>query len=338
MQRALYEPGLGYYATSDQRATRSGDFLTAPELHPIFGAALARQVDEIWQRLGQPHDFALQEYGAGRATLGPDIRNGLVADGSALATQLRYEPIEIEGRLPGAPRSKQRLVGCVLANEFVDALPVHRVVMRGGRLLERRVSWSEDGLVEADGEPSDSALEDWFAGRGITLAEGQQAEVNLAAGAWLEHLSQGVGRGYVIVIDYALEPSALYGPERHTGTLRAFAGHRVSGGVLRGVGRRDITATVDIDALRKAAEAAGFDVVGQTTQAEFLVGCGLEALLAGEQERAGEDLQALLLLRASVARLLDPRQLGGYAVLILARNVEQPLPLRGLDFRLRRPG
>jgi SAM-dependent MidA family methyltransferase len=335
MQRALYEPGLGYYATSAQRATRGGDFLTAPELHPIFGAALARQLDEMWRHLSRPAAFTLREYGAGRATLGADIGAGLTADGSALAASLRYEPIEIEGRLPAGAQIGERLTGCVLANEFADALPVHRVVMRGGHLREVLVGWSGDRFVEIEGELSDDALEDWFTDRSIALGEGQRAEVNLAAGAWLTGLAQTVERGYVLILDYALEPAALYGALRKTGTLRAFARHRVSGDVLHGVGHRDITATVDVDALERAAQKAGLVVAGRTSQAEFLIGCGLEELLERERERAGNDYQAHLLLRSAVARLLDPRQLGGYAVLILARNVDQSLPLRGLEFHLR---
>ena len=337
MQRALYEPGLGYYATSAQRATRRGDFLTAPELHPIFGAAVARQLDEMWRRLGEPAVVTLREYGAGRATLGTDIRTGLAASGSPLATLLCYEPIEIEGRLPGAPRAAEQLVGVVLANEFVDALPVHRVVMRRGRLRELRVGWSADRFVEVAGELSDESLERWFAERSIGLEEGQRAEVNLGMGRWLADVAETLERGFVVIIDYALEPAELYGPRRRNGTLRAFSGQRVSGDVLNGVGRRDITATIDADGLQRAAVAAGFEVLGRTTQAEFLVGCGLEELLEHERERAGDDLQARLLLRSSVARLLDPRQLGGYAVVVLAREVKQPLPLRGLDFHLHRP-
>jgi SAM-dependent MidA family methyltransferase len=338
MERALYEPGLGYYATSSDRATRTGDFLTAPELHPIFGAALARQVEEMWRRLGRPADFTLRDYGAGRATLGTDVGAGLTADASPLAEVLRYEPIEIEGRLPVVARPPTRMVGCVVANEFADALPVHRVIMRRGKLREAYVDWSDGRFIDVEGDPSDPELERWFDARQITLDEGQQAEVNLGLRAWAGELAATVERGYVLILDYALEPAALYGPERASGTLRAFAGHHVSGDVLSGVGRRDITATVDIDVLEREARAAGFDVAGRTTQAEFLMGCGLEEVLGREQERAGQDAEAWLLLRSSVARLLDPRQLGGYAVLVLSRDVDPPGPLRGLEFHLPRRG
>lgn len=338
MERALYEPGLGYYVTSAERATRAGDFLTAPELHPIFGAALARQIEEMWGRLGRPAAFTLREYGAGRATLGADVRAGLTSDASPLAAVLRYEPIEIEDRLPAAARPPAQMVGCVVANEFVDALPTNRVVMRGGKLREVCVGWSDGRFVEMEDDPSDLALERWFDERRIALADGQRAEVNLGLRTWAGELAATVQRGYVLVLDYALEPAALYAPERAGGTVRAFAGHRVSGDVLGGVGLRDITATVDIDALERETRAAGFDLVGRTTQAEFLMGCGLEELLDRERERIGQDVEAWLLLRSTVARLLDPQQLGGYAVVAFSRNLDQPGPLRGLGFRVPRRG
>jgi SAM-dependent MidA family methyltransferase len=320
MQRALYEPGLGYYATSAERTTRAGDFLTAPELHPIFGRVVARQLDEMWRRLGEPPDFVVREYGAGRGTLG-----------EALPDQLRYEPVESADRVPAEP-----VIGVVLANEFLDALPVHSVEMREGRLHELHVGWSDERFVESVGEPSTPELATWFAEAGVELAEGQRAEVCLAMAGWLAEVAATLERGHVLIIDYAAEPAALYGAQRHGGTLRAFRGHHVGSDVLRGVGRQDITATVDLGALERFARARGFTRLGRTTQAEFLAGCGLEEVLADERERAGEDWTAQLELRSVVGRLLDPRALGGYAVVILGRDVSTEPPLCGLSFRLQR--
>ena len=142
MQRALYEPGLGYYATSRDRPTREGDFLTAPELHPIFGRAVAGQVDEMWQRLGEPADFTIREYGAGRGTLG-----------EAIDRSFRYEPVE-----SGDHRPALSMTGVVLANEFLDALPVHRVTVVDGRLREVFVGWASGGFADIVGELSDRRL------------------------------------------------------------------------------------------------------------------------------------------------------------------------------------
>ena len=314
-------PGLGYYAVTHERPTRQGDFLTAPELHPIFGRAVARQVDDIWRRLGEPADFVVREYGAGRGTLG-----------AAIAEQFQYEPVET-----GEARPAQPMVGVVVANEFLDALPVHRVTVQGGRLQEVFVGWSDGHFVDVLSEMSDARLAEWFERRSIKLVEGQRAEVNLAMLDWLAEVATTLVRGYVLIFDYGLPADELYGSQRLTGTLRAFRSHHVSSDVLGGVGRQDLTAHVDLDALADAAQAAGLQVIGRTTQAEFLVGVGLGELLEQERALAGEDWSKQLELRSSVGRLLDPRHLGGYAVIALGKGVEAGLPLRGFDFKLERP-
>ncbi|HYM82863.1 MAG TPA: SAM-dependent methyltransferase, partial [Candidatus Dormibacteraeota bacterium] len=147
MEVALYDPSHGYYATSEARPTRAGDFLTAPELDPVFGRLIGRQVTECWERLGRPIDFTVREYGAGRGTLAVTLLEGMRADGSELAGRLRYEPIEVDptrqravqervrraafgDTLPGGPAGPEEgesgagalrpLVGVVIANEFLD--------------------------------------------------------------------------------------------------------------------------------------------------------------------------------------------------------------------------
>ena len=157
MELALADPEHGYYATRDDRPTRTGDFLTAPELHPIFGAVLARALDEQWQALDRPARFLLREYGAGTGVLVESIMRGMTEDRSGLLDAVAYEPVEllparverIRDRLASAgfaatlaePEAEPR-DGAVLANEFLDALPVHRIAMRDGVLLERFVVWS----------------------------------------------------------------------------------------------------------------------------------------------------------------------------------------------------
>jgi SAM-dependent MidA family methyltransferase len=321
MQRALYEPGLGYYATSRDRPTREGDFLTAPELHPIFGRAVAAQVDEMWQRLGRPADFTIREYGAGRGTLG-----------AAIDHSFRYEPVE-----SGDERPASSMTGVVLANEFLDALPVHRVTVVDGRLREVFVGWTDGAFADIVGELSDRRLATWFEDRHVTLGEGQVAEVNLAMLDWLTEVGANLERGYVLIVDYGLPALELYGPSRPTGTLRAFRSHHVSSDILSGVGRQDLTAHVDLDALGDGARLAGLELIGRTTQAEFLVGSGMAELLERERVEAGEDWARQLELRAAIGRLLDPRHLGGYAVVALGRRVERDPPLRGFDFKLANP-
>ena len=347
MQRALYEPDLGYYAVSVTRPSRSGDFVTAPEMHPIFGYTLARGLHEMWQRLGEPETFVLREYGAGRGALALSLLEGLRRLGSPLLERLRYEPLDLPAQL-GALQDGLRaaglqhlmapaegaLVGCVLANEYLDALPVHRLVMRDGRLRELYVGWEGGRLVELAGELSSPDLAEWFAAAGVELAEGQRGEARLAMLAWLREVGEALERGYVLVLDYGGEPAELYGPTRPQGTLRAFRGQHVGADVLSGVGRQDLTATVDLGALGRGARAAGLEWLDRTSQAEFLIGCGLEEVLARERQRVADSWAELAALRSSVVRLLDPRALGGYAAVVMGRGVEPAPPLGGLSYRL----
>jgi len=203
MALALGHPTGGYYTAAEPRPTRGGDFLTAPELHPIFGAALARQVAEAWDRVGRPRPFTLVEYGAGAGTLALAILAGLRDDRAPLASLLRYAPVELNehrrGELrAGAAAAGLPLVdptaldddptaGVVLANEFLDALPVHVVEIRDGRPREVHVGIGPDGgFEEVLGEPSDAAVGERLAAlhaAGVVPAEGQRLEVRPAVGA-----------------------------------------------------------------------------------------------------------------------------------------------------------
>lgn len=336
MERALYEPRLGYYSTSDDRATRAGDFLTAPELHPIFGWALARQIAEMSARLGSPPEFVLREFGAGTGALGDAVREGLARDGSPLSAGLRYEPVEVEGRL-ATGRPSGSIVGCVLGNELLDALSVHRVVRHRGELLELYVGWSDGRFVDVTGELSDQRLRDRLERDRVALPEGQHAEVCLAMADWLGEVHSELERGYVLLIDYGLPQADLRSAGRATGTLRAFRGQHVSSDVLSGVGTQDITAHIDLDGLEIEAEACGFEVLGRTTQSEFLMGCGLDEIYQAAKADADQDWDSALLLRSALRRLLDPLHLGAYAVVILGKNVDAEPALRGLAYRVQRP-
>ena len=331
MERALYEPGLGYYVTRLDRTTRSGDFLTAPELHPIFGHALARQLDEMWRRLGRPERFVLREYGAGTGALSVAIIDGLTRIGSGLAAHLDYQPVENAARQAAVDRPAGPFVGCVLANEFLDALPVHRVLAgKGGDLAELMVGWHEGHFVEIEGELSDPRVAAWFSERGIRLDTGRRADVSLGILEWLAEVARDLKRGYVLMLDYGAPADVLYGPERNTSTLRAFRGQHVSSNMLGAVGHQDLTAHVDLDALADGARDAGLDVLGQVRQAEFLLGCGLDEAYVAARAVADNDWDSALNLRAAVRRLLDPQALGGYAAVVLGKGVEREPPLLGL--------
>ena len=360
MALALGHPTGGYYTGPRARPTRDGDFLTGPELHPIFGAALARQLAEAWERLGRPDPFTLVEYGAGAGTLALAIQAGLRDDRSPLAEALVYLPIEQNehrmtelrqrARAAGLPVVAPRpdigrdarglpVRGAVLANEFLDALPVHLVEIHDGQPSEVHVGVSAAGAFEerllAPSTPAIAARLEDLAAIGVAFGEGQRAELCLELGRWVADVAATLSAGLVLVIDYGAPAVRLYGPRHGAGTLMTYRGHAADGSPdapYRDVGERDITAHVDTTILARLLDAARYDVLGETTAAELLAGCGLEDLLERERNRA-VDTSALLLLRSAVMRMLDPRHLGGFRAVLAGRGIARTPPLRGLAYR-----
>jgi len=354
MELALYDPAGGYYRSDTARPGREGDFLTAPETHPIFGAALARGIEEVWVRLGRPDRFVLREYGAGTGTLALAILDGLARDGSDLVAALRYDPVEIEPRrldtiaerlatvgrqevLVDPAERGQSVVGLVLANEVLDALPTHRVVVRDGRLREVLVDSVEGRFVDVAADPTTSALAGRLADEGIELTEGQRGEVCLAVDAWVAGAAAGLRRGLLLVIDYGHPATELYDPRRRRdGTLLAYLRQRAHDDPYRHVGRQDVTAHVDVTAVERAAAEAGLAHLGSTTQAEFLVGLGIEDRLRAIQADPTTRLEAYLAVRSGLMRLLDPAATGRFRVMGFGRDWPDGPPLAGFVYRLGR--
>jgi SAM-dependent MidA family methyltransferase len=356
MALALGHPGGGYYTAAPARPTRTGDFLTAAELHPIFGAALARQALEAWERLGRPETFVLLEYGAGAGTLAMALLAGLREEGSPLAAALTYAPVELnEHRLAElrerAAAAGLRLVdpaaldaapaaGMVVASEYLDALPVHVLEMHQGRPREVHVAIGCDGAFEEVlGEPAGPEVAEGvrrLVDGDLKLAEGQRLEVRPAVAGWAAEVARRLAVGLVLVLDYGGPPARLFGPGRRAGTLMTYRGHQADGAVeapFHDVGERDITAHVDTTALGDALASAGFDLLGETSQAELLVGCGLEELLQRAQAGA-TSVAAALELRSVMLRLLDPRHLGGFRAVLAGRGITVEPPLRSFAYRM----
>jgi SAM-dependent MidA family methyltransferase len=354
MDLALYDPDGGYYRAEAARPGREGDFLTAPEAHPIFGAALGRAVADAWERLGRPDPFVLREYGAGNGALAVALLDGLAREHADLAMSLRYDPIEVESRrleaiaerLAAAGHadvmiergaSGSPVVGFVLANEVLDALPVHRVVVREGALREVLVGSRDGALVDVEADPTTPALAGRLAEESIELEEGQRAEISLGLGAWLDAAGAGLERGVLLLIDYGYPAAELYDPRRRRdGTLRAYVRHRVHDDPYIHIGRQDLTAHVDVTAVEAAARASGLDHLGTTTQAEFLVGLGTEDLLRAIQADPATTLEGYLAVRSALMRLLDPGAMGRFRVMAFARGWPDGPPLAGLAYRLSR--
>ncbi|MBI4759134.1 MAG: SAM-dependent methyltransferase [Chloroflexi bacterium] len=349
MALALYAPGLGYYTAPGRRIGKEGDYFTSPNVSPLFGAALARQLTQMWELLGRPVGFAVVECGAGTGLLAGDILKTLREALPELFAGLRYLIVEVSRPLAAVqrrrlgtlslPRSKVQwffdmahlireplpLVGCVLSNEFVDALPVHRVRMVRGHLREIYVTLKDGRFVEVEGPVSASGLVEYFPALGVELVQGQEAEVNLAALRWLEQVGETLDRGFVVTIDYGYEAPELYDPRHLGGTLVGYRGHRLCTNPYEAVGRQDLTAHVDFTALVKHGEKAGLATTGITSQMMFLLSLGV----LSEIDELPDGLEARR-ERLAARHLIMPGGMGEvFRVLIQHKGVANP-QLQGL--------
>jgi SAM-dependent MidA family methyltransferase len=341
MELALYDPEAGYYTAQEGASSRGpgrgGDFLTAPEGHPIFGWAIARRLEAVWLAIGRPNPFVIREHGAGSGALAVGILDGLRRAGTPLLDRVRYQAIEVSPRAGEAfqqaieaaglesfvePADAVQAPGAILANELLDALPVHRVEGGpDGGLLERYVTTAPDGsLTTGVGVPSTAELAQRLAAEDVLLEPGQAAEICLALDGWVAGAAPSLERGLLVVIDYGYPAAQLYAPSRGS-TLRAYHRHRVHDDPLVAIGRQDLTAHVDLTALELAAVAAGLAPLRATTQAEYLAELGLGELLVGLQSDGSTELGSYLAARSAVVRMLDPRATGGFAVREFGRGL-----------------
>ncbi|HEY9282394.1 MAG TPA: SAM-dependent methyltransferase [Pyrinomonadaceae bacterium] len=297
MEAALYDPRGGYYRRRDlARWGASGDYRTSPERTPLFAAAFARHFAALHERLGSPESWTILEAGAGAGHFARAALETLARDHRRVFAATRYLIDEVgedarertAARLPDfAARfefgSLERLgdgelgAGLVFSNELLDALPAHRVRRRGGRLLELFVGLDGAGnFAWVEQEPSSPRLAEYFVEQGVELAEGQGAEVNLAAEEWIARAARALARGFVVTVDYGAEASELYDPRLSPdGTLRAFRAHRFSDDPLADPGLQDITTTVNWTRIKKAGESAGLRLLTHERQDRFLLRAGL---------------------------------------------------------------
>jgi SAM-dependent MidA family methyltransferase len=276
----------------------------------------------------------VREHGAGTGALAEGILEGLQRAGSGLLDAIRYQAVEasptrlraLGERLTAAgfgawldPADEEPAPGAILANELLDALPVHRV--RGGEdgaLEELFVTAGEDGFEWLARGPSTDGIRARLEGEGVRFEPGQVAEVNLEIDAWMAGAAGMLADGVVLVIDYGHPAAQLYAPARGS-TLRAYHRHRVHDDPFVAVGRQDLTAHVDLTAVERAAEAAGLHPLGRTTQGQFLAGLGLGELLHALQSDPATTLERYLAARSAVVRMLDPRATG-FAVMEFERQ------------------
>lgn len=333
METVLYEPGLGYYTGGREVIGREGDYLTSPEVSPVFGAMVGRQSREMWQAMGRPERFDIVECGAGNGTLARDILSWAQRTAPEFYASLGYWIVEISealrerqkvvmesadtsGKVAWAEAVPEGTVGCILSNELLDAMPVHRVAVEGGKLREVYVSWDGTRFCEELREPS-SEITGYFDALGLLPGEGCRAEVNLGAVDWMRDAAGSLAAGFMVTFDYGYEAEELYASWRADGTLLGFYRHNPSADPYARIGRQDLTSHVDFTSVRRAGEATGLATLGLVTQSEFLAGLGITEAL----KRAPEgDLEELFARRRAVMELLDPGGLGRIKVLVQAKG------------------
>lgn len=344
MELALYAPGLGYYSAGSQKFGSQGDFVTAPELSPLFAHCLARQCAQVLARTGG----AILEFGAGSGALAAGLIAALDALGTPpsgyfileVSADLRERQAQALAGLAPALRDRvqwlERLPvpgfrGVVIANELLDAMPVHRFVVAGGAAQEVSVTADGEGFGEVLAAPAGERLAGRLAGLVAAhhLPDGYASECNLAAEDWVAAVAAFLEAGAVFAIDYGFPAAEYYHPQRREGTLMCHYRHRAHGDPYFLPGLQDITAHVDFTAVAEAAAAAGLCVAGFATQANFLLAAGITEAL---EQAAGDDPRRRLELAAAAKRLLMPHEMGElFKVLALTRGVEDPL----LGFALR---
>jgi SAM-dependent MidA family methyltransferase len=336
MALALYHPTLGYYSRG---AGIGRDFHTSPELHPLFGALLARQVVDCWEGLDRPAAFDLVELGGGNGGLAASLIAELRHLAPEAAAALRYRIVETSRALRARQRARlaglgvrwgglpRAIEGLVLSNEFFDALPVHLVTVRNGRLRERFVAQEGNGFRLVEGPPSTPRLAAYFRRVGVALGEGYQTEVNLAATRAIRRVGRSLRRGWVISIDYGYPAALRYAGEYATGTLTCYHGGAVHYDPLAWIGEQDLTAHVDFTALTRWGADAGLQPIGLVPQREFLRNLGLDAYLHALGERP-TDLASWEWNREAIAQLAAPGGLGRFLVLGHAKG-GVPIALEG---------
>ncbi len=328
MERALYMPGLGYYSGGAEKFGAGGDFVTAPQISPLFGRVLARQFAEVLKHTGG----GILELGAGTGLLAAQVLGEL----RALAMDGPYSILEVSGNLRARQqqtlhaftgkvnwldRLPEKFTGIIFGNEVLDALPAHLVHWTGSGPLERGVIWRGGGLGWQDRPIADPALLDQA--RALDLPAGYVSEINLAAPALVKTLAERLESGLLLFIDYGFGRSEYYHRQRHMGTLRAHYRHHALDDPFYLPGQCDLTAHVDFTAVADAALEAGLDVCGYATQANFLLAGGITALLA---ETPVDAAASYLPLSSGVQKLLSPAEMGELFKVIGMAKKNAPCP------------
>jgi SAM-dependent MidA family methyltransferase len=336
MELALYAPGLGYYAAGARKFGSAGDFVTAPEMTGFFGRSLARQIGQIMAASAP----VVLEVGAGSGRLAAD----LLLELEALATlPAQYLILDLSADLrerqqetlaKAAPHLLERVQwldqlpddfsGVLLANELLDAMPAHVVAWRESGIFERGVALDSVGRFTWNERPASGALltaAEEIA-RQCSLPPGFESEISLANRAWAAEWGHRLKCGALLLLDYGFPRREFYHPQRGSGTLMCHYRHHSHPDPFYLPGLQDITVHVDFTSIISAAHAAGLELLGYTSQGQFLLNCGILDLLGAETSGTPEYIRAA----GAVNKLLMPHEMGElFKVIAIGRGLDQNL-------------
>ena len=328
MELALYAPGLGYYAAGARKfggGAAGGDFVTAPEISPLFARSLAAQVVQLFEQV----PARIVEFGAGTGRLARDLLDALDARRVPVES---YAIVEVSADLRERQRSRladarvqwldgppSGFAGVIVANEVLDVMPVRLFVRECGELFERGVAL-RDGALAFAGRPADATLADAIAEietEAGPLPDGYGSEIGLVARGWMRSAGGWLARGALLAIDYGFPRREYYHPQRLMGTVMCHYRHHAHSDPLWLPGLNDITAHVDFTAMAQAANEGGLQVLGYTSQAHFLLNCRLLDLLKQERTPAAANAAHRLISEAEMGELVK--------VLAVGRGIDGPL-------------
>lgn len=342
MEMALYEPGLGYYASERTEIGKAGDFYTSPHLHPAFGAMIGRQIEEMWEVMKKPGDFSVLEIGAGAGYLCKDILDYL---GKRSFSPLAYIIVEpnpfmkqrqerlLEGFLGkvkwfSSLKDAGTLKGCVLSNELLDAFPVHVIEMED-ELGEIFVAVDNNTFIEIKRDLSTSAIADYLNEFSIELPEGYRTEINLRIKDWLNSIDTILSGGFILTIDYGHPAWDYYSEDRNRGTLLCYHKHQLTEDPYQNIGEQDITAHVNFSSVKKWGENLGLKTLGFCQQGAFLIGLGIDEIMKELYENSPDYLFEI----AKIKRLILPGTMGEtHKVVVQYKGKDHP-ELRGFSLK-----
>jgi SAM-dependent MidA family methyltransferase len=361
MQACLYSPHGGFYSSRGNRI--STHFGTSPTSHPVFGALIARQLEQMWHLLGDPPVFQVIEVGSGDGALAQSIVHACWRMAPRLAQVLYYVAADYEPRWLQSPdhtfdwdngtgdwmspsrrdailgvqrvktaglRAFRNVVGCILCNELIDNFPVHRFAIQGGRVKEVFVTSAGGNLTEVLDEPSSPRIEERLTSLGLSLTEGYRGEVNLAMEDWTGQLSRALDRGFILTIDYGQLATDLYSLQNNQGTLVCYHRHVVSSDPYQHIGQQDITCQVDFTSLMRLGDRHGLATVGYALQSQFLTNLGFSSFLDAFQTQGLSAARTALSLMAMMT-LVDPDEYGDFKVLAQAKGNGLGIDLLGFE-------